>query len=616
MSLVARLVREPLIHFLVIGAALFGLYGLIGEKGSDAFGRVVVSESRVARIADDFSQARGRPPTRAELGRLVEAHVRDEVFYREAVKRAVDCCDGAAGRRASGRKVIPAEPVDASPAPTDTELTATLEAHREEFHIGTKIAFEQIQIDSETANALARALAVLEKARASPSGTDFKALGDSSPLPFRFGPAPVRSLARTLGEEWTKVLAGLQPGEWGGPLKSVFGLHVVRLTERIEGYDPPLDEVRAALERKWRAERRDAARSAEYARLRKAYEIILPPSLARDDTAAPRNPQASRPTGRYVAVSAPDIAPIRGLYPCALEIRQETAERYAFRVVVPTRDYVGNGLRLHLPEMCWPLSTLENRRTKVGFERRRTIVCPGGLIGKRIGFDGPKGAFTDVIVRAVRSDGSVQSERLTPDARYFVFRATPTAFEAVRVYFGQGFWHFLRGADHLLFVLAFILLAASRWSLIKAITAFTLAHSVTMTFSTLGWAGVPTLPVEAAIALCVAFVATEAIRPARAEPGPATRLPWIMALAIGLLHGFGNTLREAGPAANDVFLALAGFNLGVEAGQLIFVALVLVLAASLDRLLAVRLPPLRGLAAYGIGSVAAAWFLQRLVAMI
>jgi len=158
----------------------------------------------------------------------------------------------------------------------------------------------------------------------------------------------------------------------------------------------------------------------------------------------------------------------------------------------------------------------------------------------------------------------------------------------------------------------------NRWSLVKVITAFTFAHSVTLACSALGWAGVPRPPVEAAIALSIAFAAAEIVRPRRADPDLAIRAPWIMALAFGLLHGFGfgSALREIGLPNTDVFLALAGFNLGVEAGQLIFVALVLALAASLDRLLAVRLPRFRGFAAYGIGSVAAAWFLQRLVAMI
>jgi hypothetical protein len=170
----------------------------------------------------------------------------------------------------------------------------------------------------------------------------------------------------------------------------------------------------------------------------------------------------------------------------------------------------------------------------------------------------------------------------------------------------------------LLFVLALLLLVRNTWMLVKVITAFTVAHSITLAVAALGWAQIPQAPVEAVIALSIMFVAAEILRRKRDENDLVSKAPWVIAFAFGLLHGlgFGGALKEIGLPQSDVPLALLTFNLGVEAGQLVFVFAVLGLKAIVDRLLDLKVSWARAVAGYGIGSLAAVWFVQRIALML
>jgi hydrogenase/urease accessory protein HupE len=212
------------------------------------------------------------------------------------------------------------------------------------------------------------------------------------------------------------------------------------------------------------------------------------------------------------------------------------------------------------------------------------------------------------------ADGAVQTVRVTPDAPSFTVAAAPTAGAVARIYLALGVEHILLGVDHLLFVLALLILVPAARTLLWTITAFTLAHSLTLAAATLGWVAVPPPPVEAAIALSIVFVAGEIAHGARGRPGLSARQPWLVAFAFGLLHGFGfaGALHEIGLPQRAIPLALLTFNLGVELGQLLFVGAVLAAAALLSRL-PVRAPSgWRSAAAYGIGAVASYWLLERL----
>jgi hydrogenase/urease accessory protein HupE len=220
---------------------------------------------------------------------------------------------------------------------------------------------------------------------------------------------------------------------------------------------------------------------------------------------------------------------------------------------------------------------------------------------------------TDVIARVERLDGSSQVEALPADKTEFVVRPPAGKAEVAWSYLLLGVEHILGGIDHLLFVLALLLIVRGGKRIIATITAFTVAHSITLVSATMGWMTVPGPPVEAIIALSIVFVAAEVMHGVRGRPGLTARAPWLVAFSFGLLHGFGfaGALAEVGLPQNAIPIALLMFNVGVEIGQLLFVAAMMLLGTTLARLKlsqqAWQLPA----AAYGIGCIAAFWTIER-----
>jgi hypothetical protein len=208
-------------------------------------------------------------------------------------------------------------------------------------------------------------------------------------------------------------------------------------------------------------------------------------------------------------------------------------------------------------------------------ERWRTR-CSGGLTGQEIGIAGLPATRTDVLARVTRTDGTAQTVRLTPSAPAFTLTISASGWQVVRTYTALGVEHILLGIDHLLFVLALLFLVGSWPRLIGTVTAFTLAHSLTLAAATLGWIRVPPAPVEAVIALSIVFVAAEILHVRQGRAGLAARLPWVVAFVFGLLHGLGfaAALRDIGLPEHAIPLALAFFNVGVELGQLLFIGAV------------------------------------------
>ncbi len=325
-----------------------------------------------------------------------------------------------------------------------------------------------------------------------------------------------------------------------------------------------------------------------------------------------------RPFLLLVLLLAPAVpAQAHELRPGYLEIRETGPEDYSLRFKVPARGDLRLGLYVRLPEGCVDRAPPTTENSGSGFIDRLAVSCPGGLAGQEVAIDGLAATYTDVVVRAELASGAVQAAKLTPDRPVFTLNGTPSWRDTASTYFLLGMEHILLGVDHLLFVLALLLLVRNRWMLVKTVTAFTLAHSITLALSVFGLATAPQPPVEAVIALSIAFAAAEVLRQRTSGPSLAGRLPWVMAFGFGLLHGFGfgGALKEIGLPQTDVPLAFLTFNLGIEAGQLLFVAAVLALAAALDRLFSLRLARLRQVTAYGIGGLAAFWFLERLAAM-
>ncbi len=283
----------------------------------------------------------------------------------------------------------------------------------------------------------------------------------------------------------------------------------------------------------------------------------------------------------------------------------------------PTLAQLSRGvLAIHpsLPKDAETISLPRSERLFGAEVKSWAIRVPHGLEGWEVTVHGLSATMVDVLVHIAFIDGRVVSRLLRPDAPSFLL-TKETAGPVASGYVMLGMEHILLGIDHLLFVLALVLIVRGVGLLVKTITAFTVAHSVTLALATLGVVQVPVVPVEAVIALSIVFVAVEIVRRHRGEHGLTERAPWLVAGLFGFLHGFGfaGALSEVGLPANDIPLALLYFNLGVEAGQLAFVAVSLGVIALLRR---ARLPewsPL--LPPYAIGSLAMFWTIERTAAL-
>jgi hydrogenase/urease accessory protein HupE len=252
------------------------------------------------------------------------------------------------------------------------------------------------------------------------------------------------------------------------------------------------------------------------------------------------------------------------------------------------------------------------------WEERFEIRAAGGLIGGEVHIEGILGGATDVIVRVERLDGTTQLERLVPTKPNFTVTASPGPGEIAWDYFVLGVEHILGGIDHLLFVLALLLLVRNVRRLLLTITAFTVAHSITLVGATLGLVSLPGPPVEAVIALSIVFVAAEVIHEQQGRASITARAPWIVAFGFGLLHGLGfaGALQEVGLPETAIAVALLMFNVGVEAGQLLFVTIVAMLSLVLRKLTPIPVAAASRVISYAIGSIAAFWTIERVAAFV
>lgn len=279
-SLASRLLREPLVHFFVLGALIFAAYAWFGPQNSQLASereRIVVTLGRVEQLVQVFQKTWQRPPTHAELKGLIDAYVKEEVYYREAVKRGLDRDDAVIRRRMQQKMQFLSEPSDDALQPSDAQLKAHLEANRADFRVAPKLAFEQVFIRGEPRGdaAEARARKLLNRLRKAESGVHPAALGDHTLLNPSYPLTTVNGIARHFGPEFAEELTRLPRGEWTGPVRSPFGLHVVRIDAYEPAHEPQLSQVRDAVLRQWRTEKREAHLEAEYERLRGQYEVVL-----------------------------------------------------------------------------------------------------------------------------------------------------------------------------------------------------------------------------------------------------------------------------------------------------------------------------------------------------
>jgi len=312
--------------------------------------------------------------------------------------------------------------------------------------------------------------------------------------------------------------------------------------------------------------------------------------------------------------------------PGYLEMRQTAPDTYSLLFKIPARgDDLRLAIYLKLPEGTADVTPPLARFVSGAYTERRTVRRSGGLVEQTIALDGLSATSTDMLVRIESLGGVSQTERLSPTKTRFVVQAAPGSWEVARTYLWLGVEHILFGFDHLLFVLVLVILVRDWRRVALTVTAFTVAHSITLAAATLGFVNVPGPPVEAAIALSIVLVAVEIVNARRGIPSLTARWPWLIAFCFGLLHGFGfaGALAEVGLPQHAIPIALLFFNLGVEAGQLAFVAAILVMGELVRRAMALRFEPapirrmsdgLDVTAAYAIGALAAYWLIERTAA--
>ena len=311
----------------------------------------------------------------------------------------------------------------------------------------------------------------------------------------------------------------------------------------------------------------------------------------------------------------PMLASAHEMRPGYLEIRESGPDTYDVLWKVPA---LGDKLRLGL-YLRFEDDVKIVTEPVAGFlggahTQRMRIHRDGGLTGALVTIDGLDATYTDVLLRLVRADGTEITHRLTPADPSYVIPAEPGTGQVAWTYLVLGAEHILSGIDHLLFVLALLMIVVGWRKLIGTITAFTVAHSITLALAALGFVHVPGQPVEATIALSIVFVAAEIVRGRSGNPGLTARLPWIVAFTFGLLHGFGfaGALSEIGLPPSAIPLALFAFNVGVEIGQLLFVTVVLMLYTVVRRIQPLSPEWAWRMPAYAIGSIAAFWMIERI----
>ncbi len=314
--------------------------------------------------------------------------------------------------------------------------------------------------------------------------------------------------------------------------------------------------------------------------------------------------------------------------PAYLELRQTAGDSYDVLWKVPAVGERRLGIYVRFPDDTMTLGEPRGFFRDKAYIERSQVRREGGLEGQPVYIDGLSGTKIDVLVRIEHTNGATQTTRVMPESPSFVLASAPSGWNVSWTYLVLGIEHILIGIDHLLFVLALVLLVKGWKRLVGTITAFTVAHSVTLAAAALGLVHASGPPVEACIALSIVFVAAEIIRSRQGNAGLTERAPWVVAFTFGLLHGFGfaGALSEIGLPQQAIPLSLFFFNVGVELGQLFFVGVVLCAATALMHI-AIRLSRTNEVPrvavslcetalVYAIGGVAAFWVIERTLAVV
>jgi PPIC-type PPIASE domain len=273
--------REPLVHFLLIGAGLFLLFGWRGGPVFSPAGpsgrqsaRIVVTQDDIDQMTGTFARTWQRPPTEEEVERLVEDFVRNEIFYREALAIGLDRGDTVIRRRMRQKMEFIMENISDQAEPSDKELLAFMETHPDSFLLDPQIAFRQVYVNADRrgTNAMSDARKILAQLN---DGVDPDTVGDPIPLDAEIELSPLWDIRRRFGEEFIRNLLDLKGGKWVGPVRSGFGLHLVFVKNRVNARMPALREVRETVKREWALARQKELKDATYKEIRERYVVTV-----------------------------------------------------------------------------------------------------------------------------------------------------------------------------------------------------------------------------------------------------------------------------------------------------------------------------------------------------
>jgi PPIC-type PPIASE domain len=279
------LLREPLVHFLLLGAVLFGVFALVGDRGSERTGQIVVTPGHFEHLTISFTRTWQRPPTAQELAGLVEDYIRDEVLYREAVAMGLDRDDTIVRRRLRQKLEFLTEEAAETAPPSEEDLQAFLQQHPDAFRVEPRLAFQHVYLSRDHRGDATDAAAqqLLSQLTTGDTAADTAALGDPFLLPHEFALSSRSEIARLFGDAFATRLQDIEPGHWAGPIESGYGLHLVFVRERVDGRLPVLAEVREAVQREWLTARRKAMNEQFYQRLRAQYIVVVEQPKAAGD---------------------------------------------------------------------------------------------------------------------------------------------------------------------------------------------------------------------------------------------------------------------------------------------------------------------------------------------
>jgi PPIC-type PPIASE domain len=278
--------REPLLHFFVLGTALFLVWPLIAERVAPPSNQIVISQGQMQQVVERFARTHLRPPSPDELEGLAEQQVRSEVYYREGVALGLDRDDEIIRRRVVQKVEFMTQDIADQGVPSDAELQRYLDSHRDDFGGEDQIALSQIYLnpDRHRAALAADAARLLARLNAGDGRLNYGVDSDVLPVPNDFEAQPLHIIARTFGDEFAASVSAQSPGRWVGPIRSGYGFHLVLVRERRQGSPPQLPQVRDAVLREWQSAHRVLSNNRVYRQMRSKYSIKIEPAAVSQGT--------------------------------------------------------------------------------------------------------------------------------------------------------------------------------------------------------------------------------------------------------------------------------------------------------------------------------------------